>query len=68
MKKKPAAPKDAPPLVVTPEERYHMINDAAYFRALKHHEETGAPEDEAGSWSEVESEIDGVLKKHHAGG
>ena len=64
--KKTTARKKAPPLVVTPEERYHMINDAAYFRALKHRQETGEPEDEAASWCEVESEIDGVLKKHHA--
>ncbi len=63
--KRTSAPKSPPP-AVTPEERYHMINDAAYFRALKHRQETGAPEDQAGSWCEVESEIDSVLKKHHA--
>jgi hypothetical protein len=64
--KKTTASKGVPQPVVTPEERYHMINDAAYFRALKHRHETGEPEDQAASWCEVESEIDGVLKKHHA--
>ena len=52
---------------MTPEERYHMINDAAYFRSLKHRQEAGCAEDEAQSWCEIESEIDDVLKKHHAG-
>ena len=66
--KKTTARKRAPPPVVTPEERYHMINDAAYFRALKHSQETGHAEDQAESWCEAESEIDGVLKKHHVGG
>ena len=66
--KRTTSRKSAPQPVVTPEERYHMINDAAYFRALKHRQEAGAPEDQAESWCEVESEIDSVLKKHHAAG
>ena len=66
MKKTTTAPR-VPPPAVTPEERYHMINDAAYFRSLKHRQETGGAEDEAESWCEVESELDDVLKKHHAG-
>ena len=66
--KKPAVRKNARQAGVTPEERYHMINDAAYFRALKHRQETGEPEDQAASWCQVECEIDGVLKKHDAGG
>jgi hypothetical protein len=66
--KRTTARKSPPPPVVTPEERYHMINDAAYFRALKHRQETGVPDAAAESWCEVESEIDGVLKKHHAAG
>ena len=65
---KPAARKRVPQAVVTPEERYHMINDAAYFRAPKHRQETGQPEDPAAAWCDVESEIDSVLKKHHAAG
>ena len=56
----------SPPPAVTPEERYHMINDAAYFRRLNHRREGGTPEEQAGSWCEVESEIDSVLKKHRA--
>lgn len=50
-------------VAVTPEERYHMINDAAYFRALKHRQAGGdAAEDAADSWYEVQAEIDAVLK------
>jgi hypothetical protein len=66
MMKKTNTPR-VPPPAVTPEERYHMINDAAYFRSLKHRQESGCAEDEAQSWCEVEAEIDDVLKKHHAG-
>ena len=66
MKKTPAK-KRAPQPVVTPEERYHMINDAAYFRLLRHRQETGCADDQAASWCEVEAEIDEVLKTHHAG-
>ena len=55
-----------PPLEITAEERYHLINDAAYFRSLQHQKETKQPGDRAESWCEVEEEIDGVLKQHHA--
>jgi len=58
--------KQAPTLEITAEERYHLINDAAYFRSLQHRGETKHPEDQAKTWCEVESEIDGVLKQHHA--
>ncbi len=58
--------KQAPPLEITAEERYHLINDAAYFRSLQHQEETRPADDPAESWCEAEAEIDGVLKQHHA--
>jgi hypothetical protein len=54
-----------PRVAVTPEERYRLINDAAYFREVKHQRESGKP-DVAESWCEVEAEIDKVLKQHHA--
>jgi hypothetical protein len=55
-----------PPVEITAEERYHLINDAAYFRSLQHQKDTKPAEDPAQSWCEVEEEIDGVLKEHHA--
>ncbi|MEO8441298.1 MAG: hypothetical protein ABI547_02310 [Betaproteobacteria bacterium] len=58
--------KPAPPIEITAEERYHLINDAVYFRSLQHQSGTEHPADQAESWCEVESEIDGVLKQHHA--
>lgn len=54
-----------PRVVVTPAERYRLINDAAYFREVKHKSESGKL-DVAESWCEVEAEIDTVLKQHHA--
>jgi hypothetical protein len=51
---------------VEPEQRYHLINDAAYFRAMGRRLQTGKVEDQADSWCEVEAEIDAVLKRHHA--
>ena len=64
--KKAANQKRTPRVEITPEQRYHMVNDAAYFRALKHRQETGKTEDQAASWCQVEAEIDVVLKSHHA--
>lgn len=58
--------KESPRLLVTPEERYHMINDAAYFRALKLEERDARGRDPDEPWREVESEIDEVLARHHA--
>ena len=51
---------------VTPEERYHMINDVAYFRAAQKMSGDKIPQDQADAWCEVESEIDAILKRHHA--
>ena len=65
--KKSTPERRVPRVAVTPEERYHMINDAACFRALRHQRETGSAEDQAECWCEVEAEIDAVLKRHHAG-
>ena len=65
--KKSTPKKRAPRVAVTPEERYHMINDAAYFRTLKHRQATGDHgEDPADSWCEVQAEIDAVLKCRNA--
>ncbi len=62
------AKKRVPRVAVTHEERYHMINDAAYFRVLKHRQETGDDaEDPAESWCEIQAEIDAVLKYTDAG-
>jgi hypothetical protein len=59
--------KQAPsPIEVTAEERYHLINDAAYFRSIGHEGEAGASDEQAQSWCEAEAEIDEVLKQHHA--
>ena len=64
--KKSTTGRRAPRVVVTPEQRFHMINDAAYFRALKHQQDTGEAEDAAESWCEVEAEIDAILEHRHA--
>jgi len=64
--KKTRAEKSVQKIDVTPEQRYHIINDAAYFRGLKQKQKDGVPVDEAASWCEVEAEIDEVLKQHHA--
>jgi hypothetical protein len=64
--RKPAPKKRAPRVAVTPEQRYHMINDAAYFRAIKHQLESGQAEDPAEFWCEVEAEIDTVFKHRNA--
>ena len=66
MMNKPKAGRRAARVVVTPEERYRLINDAAYFREAKHQCVSGKPGDVTGSWCEVEAEIDTVLKQHHA--
>jgi len=58
--------KPTPPIQITAEERYHLINDAAYFRSLQHQPGREHPGDQAESWCEVELEIDGVLGQHHA--
>ena len=58
--------KRAPPVEITAEERYHLINDAAYFRSLRQQAAAQGAADPAEPWCEVESEIDGVLRKHHA--
>ena len=63
---KPMLKKRVPRVTVTPEQRYHMINDAAYFRAVKHQLESGKTEDPAKFWCEVEAEIDTVLKHRDA--
>ena len=62
MKAKKSSKRVSLPVEITAEERYHLINDAAYFRSLQHQTETEHSEDQAESWCEVESEIDEVLK------
>jgi hypothetical protein len=56
----------APVIEITAEERYHLINDAAYFRSMQRQKIGERVEDPAEPWCEVEAEIDGVLKQHHA--
>ena len=57
--------KPAPRVEVTAEERYHLINDAAYFRSMRRGGAEAAGNDEpAECWCEVEAEIDSVLKQH----
>ena len=63
--KKSTTKKRAPPVAVTPEQRDHIISDAAYFRALKHQQEAGKAEDVAETWCEVEAEVDAVLRHRH---
>lgn len=66
MKSKKHAP-PVPPVEVTAEERYHLINDAAYFRATgRRRRAPGEADAQAESWCEVEAEIDSVLKQHGA--
>ena len=52
-------------VVITPEQRYHMVNDAAHFRSGKPGDRKGKPEDPAENWAKAQSDIDKVLKKHH---
>jgi hypothetical protein len=51
---------------VTPEDRFHLINDAAYFRMLRRGRRRDDATDEAGCWEEVEGEIDSILAAHRA--
>ena len=69
MKPKKSAPPapPAPPIDVTAEERYHLINDVAYFRATVCTSRPPAGADApAESWCEAEAAIDSVLKDHGA--
>ena len=63
--KNPVQQERTPRVEITPEQRYHMVNDVAYFRALKQRQETGSVEDQAVSWCQVEGEIDTMLKQRH---
>ena len=48
----------ARPPAISPEERRHMIADAAYFRAQRRGSQGGDPERD---WIEAEAEIDALL-------
>ncbi|MGZ0080535.1 DUF2934 domain-containing protein [Methylomonas sp. ZR1] len=50
--------------LVTPEERYRMIAEAAYYRAEKHGFAGG---DMAEDWREAEAEIDCLLQQTNQG-
>lgn len=54
-----ADPRIASPVRVTPEQRYHMIAEAAYFRAQRRGFSGGDP---AQDWLEAEAEIDRILQ------
>ena len=55
---------DSPDIGIPPETRFHLINDAAYFRGLQKARADGGAVDHAGAWCEVEAEIDAVIRKH----
>lgn len=57
---KPAVSKAKTLKNVTPEQRYRMICDAAYFRAEKRN---FAPENEIQDWLDAEAEINRLLGK-----
>lgn len=59
---KPAAPKRAP--AVTPEERWQMISEAAYFLAEKRGFSGGNPCDD---WTQAEQQVDTELGRRAAG-
>ena len=61
--KRAAAQKGVPPIVVTAEQRYHLINDVACFRWLNKSAE--GVNDPARCWCEAEREIDRLLKTKH---
>ena len=41
-------------LEITREERYHLINDVAYFRSLHHQRTAKLPEDQGECWCEAD--------------
>ena len=53
-------------VTVTPEERYHLINDVAYFREIRRGRRGDKAADPAGSWRDAEAEIDSVLLRPRA--
>ena len=62
--KEKRATADPPKIEISPEMRFHLINDAAYFRAVKNAQSRGKTADYASAWCEVEAEIDSVIRKH----
>ena len=58
-KKAVAAAKPAPAKTISPEERFKMIEQAAYFRAEKH----GFQVDPQANWIAAEKEVDAILAK-----
>lgn len=64
MEKKPVSRTAASKIIITPEQRYRMICDAAYFKAERRGFVGGNPADD---WVEAEAEIDRLLKKSHSG-
>lgn len=61
--RKKSAPKSSPPLhrVISAQERYHMIDEAAYYRA----EKSGFQVDPHANWIAAEKEIDELLSKQN---
>ncbi len=57
--KAPRAPKSKPVPAITPEERYKMINEAAYYAAEKNHW-AGDP---GAYWVQAEKEVDALIGK-----
>lgn len=54
-------------VVVSPEQRFHMVEDAAFFRAEKQRGKYGAAGDQDRCRCEAEAAIDAILKRRHAG-
>ena len=49
---------------ISPEARFHLINDAAYFREIQLSRSGAGVVDAASAWCEVEAEIDALIRKH----
>ena len=49
---------------ISPETRFHLINDAAYFREIQQSRDGVGMVNAASAWCEVEAEIDALIRKH----
>ena len=58
----------AAPVEVTAEQRFHLINDVAYFRSLQQRAEPLSADDPAQCWCETEAAIDRTLGKRRPRG
>jgi hypothetical protein len=63
--RKKAPAKAAPPKMVSVEERYRMVAESAYYKALNRGFSDGDPQKD---WYEAEAEVEAGLKKRRASG